>query len=123
MEENENTRRAWTYNAAVDAGLDPRAYAWEGIPEGTWPARLDFKTWSNTTAAGHLVCYFTALSDGQHYRLSAFRPGGDSRYRYTPKDGGIDFSQRDLDGQTFLLTVGRNTKGGATWLAAEFNGT
>ncbi len=122
MEDAEDTRRALTYNAAVDAGLNPRDYGWKEVPEGTWAARLDFKTWSNATAIGHLVCYFTALSDGKRYRLSAFRPGGSSRYRYTPKDGGIDFSQRDLDGRTFLLTVGRTRQGGATWLAAEFDG-
>ncbi|WP_080398185.1 hypothetical protein [Burkholderia pseudomallei] len=121
MEEAEDKRRAWSYNAAIEAGLDPQSYAWSDSPEGTWAGRLDFKIWSNKTVTGHLVCYFTALSDGRRYRLSAFRPGGSSRYQYTSKDGGIDFSQPDLDGQTFLLTIGRTTKGGASWLAAEFD--
>lgn len=121
MERAEDTRRAWSYNAAVEAGLDPQSYAWTDIPEGTWAARLDFKVWSNKTAAGHLVCYFTALADGRRYRLSAFRSKQPSDRRYTPKDGGVDFSRSGLDGQTFQVTVGRTTKGSATWLAAEFD--
>ncbi|AZR29183.1 hypothetical protein NX80_023020 (plasmid) [Xanthomonas vasicola pv. arecae] len=121
MERAEDTRRAWSYNAAVEAGLDPQSYAWNDIPEGTWAARLDFKVWSNKTAAGHLVCCFTSLVDGRRYRLSAFRPNQTAGRCYTPKDGGIDFSRPGLDGQTFQVTVGRTTKGSATWLAAEFN--
>ena len=78
--------RALAYAAAVDAGLEPRSYAWQGVPEGTWIGRLDFKTWANTTAQGHMVCYFTAASDGRRYRLSAFRSGASYRYRYTSQD-------------------------------------
>lgn len=121
MSEGEDTRRAWSYNAAVDAGFEPQQYAWKDIPDGTWAARLDFKTWSDKSTVGHLVCYFTAISDGRRYRLSAFRPGGESRYRYTPKDDGIDFSQPGLDGRCFIVTVGKTAKGGTTWLAAEFD--
>jgi hypothetical protein len=109
--------RALAYDAAVDAGLEPRSYAWQGIPLGTWAGRLDFKTWSNTTAQGHLVCYFAAASDGRRYRLSAFRSG--TSYRYTPHDGGIDFSEPGLDGCRFLLTVGGTGQKGVVWLAAE----
>jgi hypothetical protein len=121
MDETEDTRRAWSYNAAVEAGLEPQSYGWTDIPEGTWAARLDFKAWSNKTAAGHLVCFFTTLVDGRRYRLSAFRPSQSSERRYTPKDGGIDFSSPGLDKQIFLVTVGRTAKGSATWLAAEFD--
>lgn len=119
MEETEDTRRAWSYAAAVDAGLDLQSYVWSDIPEGTWAARLDFKVWSNKTAAGHLVCYFTALADGRRYRLSAFRSNQPSDRRYTPKDGSVDFSRPGLDGQTFQVTIGRSSKGSVAWLAAE----
>ncbi|WP_262373055.1 hypothetical protein [Pseudomonas prosekii] len=98
MEEVEEMRRALSYNAAVEAGLEPRLYAFTDIPEGTWTARLDFKVWSNKTPAGHLVCYFTSLADDSRYRLSAFRPKEPASRSYTPKDGGIDFSQPGLDG-------------------------
>jgi hypothetical protein len=109
--------RAWAYNDAVDAGFEPRSYAWHGVPLGTWVGRLDFKTWANTTAQGHMVCYFTAAPDGRRYRLSAFRSG--ASYRYTPKDGGIDFSEAGLDGRLFLLTVEGARQKGVAWTAAE----
>ncbi|MEB0223607.1 hypothetical protein [Pseudomonas sp. 10S4] len=121
MEEAKDTRRAWSYNAAVEAGLEPRSYAYTDIPEGTWAARLDFKVWSNKTAGGHLVCYFTSLVDDCRYRLSVFRPRQPAGRFYTPKDGGIDFSQPGLDGQTFLVDVGRTAKGDVSWLGAEFD--
>lgn len=117
MEEKINALRAWSYNAAVKAGLDLQSYAWSDIPVGTWTARLDFKVWSNKTSTGHLVCYFTSLVDERRYRLSAFRPSSGSR-RYTPKDGSVDFSTLEPDGKTFLISVGKTSKGGATWLAA-----
>jgi hypothetical protein len=109
--------RALGYNAAVDAGLEPRSYAWRGVPVGRWVGTLDFKTWANTTAQGHMVCYFTAAADGRRYRLSAFRSG--ASYRYTPKDGGIDLSEPGLDGRMFLLTVEGTRQPGAAWIAAE----
>jgi hypothetical protein len=109
--------RALAYDDAVDAGLEPRSYAWQDVPLGKWAGRLDFKTWANPTAQGHMVCYFTAASDGRRYRLSAFRSG--ASYRYTPKDGGIDFSEPGLDGRVFLLTVEGVRKMGAAWIAAE----
>ncbi|HEJ7121842.1 hypothetical protein FHU12_4144 [Serratia marcescens] len=116
---NESVLRAFSYNGALDAGMDPGSYAWQSVPVGDWAARLDFKVWSNTTSSGHLVCYFTSLDDGQRYRLSAFRPKNGSR-RYTPKDGGIDFSEAGLDGQVFLLNVGKTRNGTSAWLGAEF---
>jgi len=109
--------RALAYNDAVDSGLEPRSYAWQGVPVGTWSGRLDFKTWANTTAQGHMVCYFTAAADGRRYRLSAFRSG--ASYRYTPKDGGIDFSEPGLDGRMFFVTVEATRQQGAAWIAAE----
>jgi hypothetical protein len=63
-QQTENTRRAWSYNGAVDAGFEPQSYSWEDVPTGTWVARLDFKVWSNKTAARCLGCYFTSLVDG-----------------------------------------------------------
>jgi hypothetical protein len=118
---DDTEHRALTYGAAVDAGMDPRTYAWEKIPEGSWVGRLDFKTWSNSSTVGHLICYFTMLPDEKRYRLSAFRPRDGSSYRYTAKDGGIDFSQQGLTSETFLLTVRRTHNGGSTWLAAEYD--
>ncbi|WP_426154176.1 hypothetical protein [Pseudomonas sp. DC3000-4b1] len=115
----EDSRRALSYKAAVEAGLELQSYAWADVPEGKWDARLDFKVWSNNTAAGHLVCYFTSLNDGNRYRLSAFRASKPVDRCYTPKDGIIDFSSQGLNGQKFSLTVGRTAKSQVSWLAAE----
>lgn len=117
----EDTRRALSYNAAIEAGLELSSYEYKDVPEGAWPARLDFKVWSNQSAAGHLRCYFTSLADNGRYLLSAFRPKQPGSRRYSPKDDGIDFSQPGLNGQTFLLEVGRNAKGNVSWIGAEFD--
>ena len=117
----ENSRRALSYNAAVESGLEPGSYKSKDVPEGVWVARLDFKVWSNQPAAGNLRCYFTSLADNCRYLLSAFRPKQPGSRRYSPKDDGIDFSQPGLDGQTFLLEVGRNGKGNVSWISAKLN--
>lgn len=122
MEEEEDVRRALSYNAAREAGLDPGSYEYESVPEGVWAAQLDFKIWSNKSAAGHLRCYFTSLADNCRYQLSAFRPKLPGSRRYSPKDDGIDFSLPGLNGQTFLLEIGRNAKGNVSWIGAEFDG-
>lgn len=116
-------RRAWSYKGAIDAGFEPQSYSWKDVPTGTWVARLDFKAWSNMTAAGCLGCYFTSLADGRRYQLSAFRPKRSTSRRYSPTDDGIDFSQPGLDGQIFLLEVGRSANGRTKWLSAEFEAT
>ncbi|MCK9747109.1 hypothetical protein LT699_10935 [Pseudomonas syringae pv. syringae] len=117
----DDLRRALSYNAAVEAGLEPRSYEYKNVPEGVWAARLDFKVWSDRTAAGHLRCYFTSLADNCRYLLSAFRPKQPGSRRYSPDDDGIDFSQQGLNGQIFLLEVGRNSKGNVSWIGAEFD--
>lgn len=117
----DDPRRALSYNAAVEAGLEPRSYEYKNVPEGVWAARLDFKVWSDRTAAGHLRCYFTSLADNCRYLLSAFRPKQPGSRRYSPDDDGIDFSQQGLNGQIFLLEVGRNAKGNVSWIGAEFD--
>ncbi|WP_339496097.1 MULTISPECIES: hypothetical protein [Pseudomonas] len=109
--QTEDTRRAWSYNGALDEGFEPKSYSWEDVPAGTWLARLDFKVWSNKTSAGSLGCYFTSLADGRKYLLSAFRPYRSTSRAYTPSDGAIDFSARGLDGQIFLLEIGKGAKG------------
>ena len=116
----EEAKRGLTYDMALREGFEPGEYDWKNIPEGTWPARLDFKIWSNKSKVGHLVWYMTSLDNSQRYRLSAFRQG-DGTTRYTPKDGGIDFSEKGLEGHIFLVTTVTTSKGGSTWVAAEYD--
>jgi len=117
----EDARRALSYNAAIEVGLELSSYEYKNAPEGVWAARLDFKVWSNQTAAGHLRCYFTSHADNCRYLLSAFRPKQPGSRRYSPKDDGIDFSRPGLNGQSFLLEVGRNAKGNVSWIGAELD--
>ncbi|EPR3509358.1 hypothetical protein QZQ41_01750 [Serratia marcescens] len=115
---NEHALRGFSYNGAFYAGMEPNSYTWQSVPVGNWAARLDFKTWSNTSSSGHLVCYCTSQNDGQRYCLSAFRPVNGSR-RYAPKDGVIDFSVKDLEGGLSMLSVGTTGKGTPSWRGAE----
>nr|WP_256347570.1 hypothetical protein [Pseudomonas gingeri] len=105
----------------MEAGFELKSYSWENVPIGTWLARLDFKVWSNKTSAGCLGCYFTSLADGRQYLLSAFRPYRSTARIYTPTDGSIDFSSRGLDGQIFLLEIGKGANGKTKWLSAKLN--
>lgn len=117
----ERSLRGWSYKGALEAGLELKSYSWEDVPTGTWLARLDFKVWSNKTAAGSLGCYFTSLADGRRYLLSAFRPYRSTARTYTPTDGSIDFSSRGLDGQIFLLEIGKGVNGKTKWLSAKLD--
>ena len=103
--------RAMTYDQAVEAGLEPQEYDYEA-PEGEYEAVLDFKVWGKSV---NLQCFFTALDTDDMFRISAFRG---NTTRYTPKDGGIDFSEPGNEGNTYRLRVGRNSKGNVAWLAA-----
>jgi hypothetical protein len=111
-------RSALTLGDAIKAGFDPGAYEWREVPEGTWEGHLDFKTWATKAAKGPLLCYFTDIRTGKHFRLSAGRPWVSDQLRYTPGDRAIDFSHADVDGQIFQLRVRRIGKGGVAWVGA-----
>ena len=64
----------------------------------------------------NLQCFFTVPVTGERFRVSAFREDGK---HYTPKDENIDFSEEGLEGGLYRLTIGKNKKGRAAWLAAE----
>lgn len=104
--------RALTYDQAVEMGLEPRDYAYDPVI-GEFEAVLDFKVWGKSV---NLQCFFTVPETGERFRVSAFREDGK---HYTPKDGEIDFSEEELEGGLYLLTIGKNKKGRAAWLAAE----
>lgn len=117
----EETQRALSYNAAVEAGLELASYEYKNVPEGVWATLLDFEVWPNQTAAGHLRCYFTSLADDCRYLLPAFRRNQLGSPRYSPRDDCMDFFQPGLNWQTSLLEVGRNAKGNVLWIGAEFD--
>ena len=81
-----DNRRGWSYNAAVEAGLEPRLYDWKDVPEGAWEARLNFRYWADNGGPGTLVCCFST-PEGHRYRISAFRQKDG---RYTPNQSCVD---------------------------------
>lgn len=111
---NAESRRGWSYNGAVEAGLEPRLYDWKDVPEGDWEARLDFRYWADNGGPGTLVCCFRT-PEGARYRVSAFRQKDG---RYTPKDGVVDFGNKGLDGRHYLLNIGKSRSGKLAWLGA-----
>ncbi len=100
----QEAKRGLTYDMALREGFEPKEYDWKNITEKTWRVRLDFKIWSSKSMAGHLVCYVKSLDSSKRYRLSAFRQGNGTTL-YTPKDGGVDFSEKGLEGHIFLVTT------------------
>jgi hypothetical protein len=104
--------RAYSFRAALNDGLEPRAYQDE-LPVGTFKARLDFKIWAKTPV---LRCFFTD-ADGRRFTLIACHPKDGSR-RYTPKDGVLDISVPEAAGKWYALTTCLNSKGNTAWLTA-----
>jgi hypothetical protein len=114
MTETEN-RRGWSYHGAVEAGLEPRLYDWKNIPDGIWKASLDYRYWADNGGPGALVCCFST-PEGMRYRISAFRQKDG---RYTPKDNGVDFGEKGIDGRHYMLNIGKTRNGKLAWLGAS----
>lgn len=81
-------------------------------PMGPWTGKLIAKCWGNGL---NIICFFTDVATDKKYHLSAFRH---EENIYCPKDDGIDFSQRGMEGQTYLLETGLSSKGKPVWLSA-----
>lgn len=105
--------RAYSFRAALDAGLEPREYSDE-VPIGTFKAHLDFKIWGESPC---LRCFFSN-TDGKKISISAYR-AKDNPAWYSPKDGSLDMSAPDAAGNFYIITTGINSKGKTAWLTAR----
>lgn len=113
----EKRHRAFSFQAAVENGFEPREYRSLLHDEKpmTAEALLDFKVWGKAPC---LTCYFRNIRSGEKFRMSAF----DNKHnrRYTPRDGNIDFSEPGIENGLYLVsTVMGKRKGRCVWQSAE----
>ena len=101
----ENNTKVLQFNAALDAGFEPRNYTYkkDEVPLGNYDARLDFMIWSKNGNA--INCFFTVFPSGQMISLSVYKnTDGDFLLGNLPIDR-LDF------GSVFHLNVEQNFKG------------
>lgn len=105
--------RAMTTKKARESGL---LTAYDYMPPiGQWKGKLIAKCWGNGL---NIICFFEDVTTGNKYQLSAWRHEENTYY---PKDDGIDFSQREMEGQIFLIETQLSSKGRPVWLAATLS--
>ncbi|MDL2267289.1 hypothetical protein LJC46_04790 [Desulfovibrio sp. OttesenSCG-928-G15] len=108
--------RAYSFQAVVDSGFEPSEYRSLIHDESpmTAEAVLDFKVWGK---APSLTCFFRNIRTGEKFRLSAF--DNDRNRCYTPRDKGIDFSERGIENGLYLVTTVKGKKGRCAWQSAK----
>ncbi|MBE9599931.1 hypothetical protein [Pedobacter sp. MC2016-24] len=100
-----NNTNVLQFNAALDAGLEPRNYTYkkEEVPLGNYDARLDFMIWSKNGNA--INCFFTVFPSGQLISLSVYKNAEDDFLLGNLAVGRLSF------GTVFYLNVEQNFKG------------
>ena len=101
-------QRGLGYAGAVESGLNPKAYAYTGLPTGVTIVRLDFKIWNKAAA---LSIYLTDMKDNKTYCVSVFSDRNKKVDGYRDRAGLVDFSAPDINGTIYELDIHR-TKGG-----------
>lgn len=99
-------QKGLSYSGAVDAGLKPMAYSFLGIPLKKIQARLDFKIWHKN---GGLSLYFTELTKNKTYSITVFENQLKGGYR--DRDGGVDFSEANINGSIYDLYIYQSKAG------------
>lgn len=101
-------QRGISYANAIESGLNPKAYAYTGLPIGKILARLDFKVWNKIAA---LSLYITDMTENKPYCISVFcdRSGSDKGYK--DRSGDIDFSMPNINGTIYELDIHRTKNG------------
>lgn len=101
----ENNTNVLQFNAALDAGFEPRNYTYkkEDVPLGNYDARLDFMIWSKNGNA--INCFFTVFPSGQLISLSVYKNAEDDFLLGNLTVGSLIF------GSVFHLNVEQNFKG------------
>lgn len=105
-------KRAMTKSQAIESGWFSECDS--KPPVGEWLGRLLAKCWGNSM---ELVCFFEDEVANKKYKLSVYR-NSDGK-RYCPKDAGIDFSEKGIEGQEYFIEIGLNSKGNPTWTHAS----
>lgn len=82
-------------------------------PIGTWTGKLIAKCWGNGL---NIICFFEDVTTGKKYQLSAFRH---EENVYRTKDDGIDFAEKGIEGQIYLIETKLSSKGKPVWLSAS----
>lgn len=82
-------------------------------PMGSWTGKLIAKCWGDVKS---IICFFEDVTTGKKCRLSAWRH---EENIYRPKDNGIDFSQKGMEGKVFLIETKLSSKGKPVWLSAS----
>lgn len=104
-------KRAMTIKKARELGL---LVEFDYMPPmGQWTGKLIAKCWGMSY---NLICFFEDVHTGEKCQLSAYRHEG---ILYCPKDDGIDFSQKGIKGQTYLIGTRLSSKGKPVWLSAS----
>lgn len=104
-------KRAMTTKKARELGL---LTEFNYIPPiGIWTGKLFAKCWGNGL---NIICFFVDVATGKKYQLSAFRHRENI---YRPKDEGIDFSQRGMEGQAYLIETRLSSNGKPVWYSAS----
>ena len=105
--------RGMSYTSAIKSGLRPYEYT-SVVAASCREAVLDFKIWGKTPCLG---CYFRDIATGEKFALYAH---GDSHSsRYTPRDGGVDFSQVGIEGNVYYLVTHITRRGKTGWQSAR----
>jgi hypothetical protein len=110
----EEKQRGFSYERVVEWDFEPREYRSliNAVPM-TAEALLDFKVWGKTP---NLTCFFRNIKNGNKFRLTAFDTNRNSLY--TPRDKGIDFSEKGNENGLYLVSTVKTRKGQSVWYSA-----
>lgn len=105
-----DSKRAMTLKQATEAGwLSACSF---NPPVGDWTGRLLGKCWGKQS---NLICFFENIETGIKYQLFAYKNDG----YYGPKNTGVDFSEKGIEGQEYFLEIELNSKGNPKWIDAS----
>ncbi|RFS26772.1 hypothetical protein DVR12_03020 [Chitinophaga silvatica] len=97
-----------TYVTAVNAGKEPKAYAFDvhQIPTGEVISRLDFKVWTKKSSG--VTCFFCEPDTGRKFRVTVFKDKHSEEYKLYK--GELDFRECPV-GKLYRLRIEKNSNG------------
>jgi protein associated with RNAse G/E len=85
----------------------------EPIKSGTYIVTLEGKSWGKKN---NLWCYFTDLESGREFQVSMFRHRKTGIY--TSRESSIDFAEKGIEGNQYVLDIKTSEKGFSNALSA-----